>query len=82
MYVHYHVHPDMEDTPVPAAEVLIDLKGMTILSQVHVRSFIYDHLLIEHFCPIPALLFYVHVYVYGATLFDPLCLAEHLIEVV
>ena len=32
---------DMEDTPVPAAEVLIDLKGMTILCQVHVhvRSF-------------------------------------------
>ena len=34
MYVHYYVHPDMEDTPVPAAEVLIDLKGMTILSRM------------------------------------------------
>ena len=30
-------HLDMDDTPVPAAEVLIDLKGATvkILSQVH-----------------------------------------------
>ena len=41
--IHVAVHAcvdtyiDMEDTPVPAAEVLIDLKGITILCQV--RSF-------------------------------------------
>ena len=70
----------MEDTPVPAAEVLIDLKGMPILIQV--PSFMTTFYL-NTFAQYRQHCFYVqYMYMYGVTLLDPLRLAELLLEVV